>query len=226
MKILLFLTTYLMIMFQTSAQKDWPGIKRYAADNEVRKQTVQKDRVVFMGNSITEAWERIHPEFFTSNPYVCRGISGQTTPQMLIRFRPDVINLKPKVVVILAGINDIAENTGPTTLELIAGNLFSMAELAKANGIKVVLSSVLPATSFSWSPVTDPADKVIELNSMIKDYAKKHKLVYVDYYSPMVNDTRGLKEELGSDSVHPNMKGYQVMEPLVQAAINKAMKKR
>ena len=138
---------------------------------------------------------------------------------MLLRFRQDVIDLKPAVVVILAGINDIAQNTGPITLEAIAGNIFSMAELAKENGIKVVLCSVLPAFDFSWRTGLDPANKVVQLNSMIEAYAKKHHLAYVDYFSSMADTPNGLKKDLGDDGVHPNVEGYMIMEPLIEKAL-------
>jgi lysophospholipase L1-like esterase len=173
-----------------------------------------------MGNSITEGWSRIDPGFFSGKPYVNRGISGQTTPQMLIRFRPDVINLKPAVVVILAGINDIAGNTGPSTLEMIEDNLASMCELSKSNGILVVLSSVLPAFDFPWRPGMQPAEKVVQLNAWIKNYAEKNGCVYLDYFTPMADERHGLKAELTFDGVHPNLAGYKVMEPLVERAIN------
>lgn len=204
---------------------DWANLNKYAAQNAALPKAGKKEkRVVFMGNSITEKWTMIDYSFFESNPYfIGRGISGQTTSQMLIRFRPDVIELNPKAVVILAGTNDIAENQGPATLEQIAGNIFSMAELAKAHKIKVVLCSVLPANAYSWNKDIEPADKIIELNKMIQAYAKKHKIVYVDYYSAMVDDQKGLKKEYGRDSVHPNLEGYKIMEPLVLAAIKKVI---
>ena len=181
-------------------------------------------RVVFMGDSITDAWGRNYGKFFPGKPYVNRGISGQTTPQMLIRFRPDVIALKPKAVVILAGTNDISGNTGPATLEEIEGNLTSMAELAKANGIKVVFSSVMPVTD-AIKPQTErrPPEKIKALNAWIKDYAAKTHAVYLDYYSAMVDDKGMLKTELTYDGLHPNDAGYQLIEPLAQKAIDAAL---
>jgi lysophospholipase L1-like esterase len=176
-----------------------------------------------MGNSITEGWINTCPEFFAGKSYVNRGISGQTTPQMLVRFRPDVINLKPAVVVILAGTNDIAGNTGPSTLEMIMDNLISMAELAKANQIKVVLSSVLPVFDYPWKPGLQPAEKIIALNVMIKNYAEKNGFVYLDYFSATVDERKGLKKELSGDGVHPNEAGYKIMAPLAEAAIKKAL---
>jgi len=147
-----------------------------------------------MGDSITEFWKVNDGAFFNSNPFIDRGISGQTTPQMVLRFRQDVIDLKPSVVVILAGINDIAENTGPITLDQIMGNIISMVELAKANNIKVVLCSVLPANQFNWNPKIKPAEKVIALNEMIQNYATKNNITYVDYYTAMVDDQKGLQK--------------------------------
>jgi len=174
-----------------------------------------------MGNSITEGWLNIRPEFFAEKPYVNRGISGQTTPQMLLRFRQDVINLKPHAVVILAGINDIAGNTGPSTIDMIFNNIVSMSELAKANNITVIICSVLPAYNFPWRPELKPAEKVVALNALLKEYATKQKIVYVDYFTAMANDLNGLKKNLGSDGVHPNVAGYLVMEPLLEKAINR-----
>ncbi len=176
-----------------------------------------------MGDSITEFWSVTSPDFFTGKPYVNRGISGQTTPQMLIRFRPDVIALKPAVVVLLAGINDIAGNTGPSTLEMITDNIFSMAELAKANHIKVILCSVLPAFDFPWKTGLKPAEKVVELNKMIKQYADANGILYLDYYSAMANDQKGLKADYSGDGVHPNKTGYEIMNPLVEKAIAKVL---
>ncbi|HEX3007628.1 MAG TPA: SGNH/GDSL hydrolase family protein, partial [Bacteroidales bacterium] len=180
----------------------------------------------FMGNSITEGWSRTDPDFFKDKPYVNRGISGQTTPQMLIRFKPDVVHLQPRVVVINAGINDIAGNTGFSTLEMIEDNLSSMCEIAKANGIKVVIASVIPAYDFPWRPGMEPAEKVVELNKWIKAYADKNGHTYLDYFTPMADDRHGLKAEYTRDGVHPNLAGYKVMEPLVESAIARALKSK
>ncbi|MDW7691178.1 SGNH/GDSL hydrolase family protein [Flammeovirgaceae bacterium SG7u.111] len=207
-------------------EQDWANLGKYAEANaKLAAPSPEENRVVFMGNSITEKWETYDSAFFATNPYINRGISGQVTSQMLLRFRPDVIELQPKVVVILAGTNDIAQNKGPISIEQIAGNIFSMAELAKANGIKVVLAAALPATSYSWRPNIKPADSIVALNKLIKKYAKENKLVYVDYYKPMVNKEKGLKKEYGRDSVHPSLEGYKVMESLVVKAITKALNK-
>jgi lysophospholipase L1-like esterase len=175
---------------------------------------------VYFGDSITEGWGTIYPEFFVGKTYIHRGISGQTTPQMLLRFRTDVIELKPKIVVILAGTNDIAGNTGPATLEMILGNLISMCELAKANGIKVILCSVLPAYDYPWKSGLEPADKIIALNKMIIKYAKANDIASVDYYSSMVDNRKGLKSIYSQDGVHPNKEGYRVMGPIVETTIS------
>lgn len=200
---------------------DWPDLRRYRSENAALKPGEYK--VVFMGNSITDNWIQTRPDFFSTNKYLDRGISGQTTPQMLIRFRQDVIDLKPKVVVILAGINDIAGNTGPSTLEMIEDNIASMAQLAKSNGIKVVLSSVLPAYSFPWRPGIDPIQKIIDLNKWIKEFANKNNFIYLDYYSAMVDERKGLPAKYSTDGVHPNAAGYSIMEPLAEKAILKAL---
>jgi len=223
MRIVNVLLLFLVVLEYVIAQdydQDWPNLNRYKNENAKLILTdSNKNRIVFMGNSITEEWKRFQPEFFSDNKYINRGISGQTTPQMLIRFRPDVIDLKPTAVVILAGINDIAENTGPSTVKMIAGNIISMAELAESNGIKVIISSILPASGFSWSPIHDPPPKILAINTIIKNYAEKNGMTYLDYYSSMVDDQEGLKKEYGLDEVHPNKKGYQVMSMLVEKAI-------
>lgn len=203
--------------------QDWPGLDHFKAENaNVVAITPNEKRVVFMGNSITEGWIGIHPEFFVGKFYFNRGISGQTTPQMLLRFRADVIKLKPRVVVILAGTNDIAGNTGPSTIEMIEDNLISMAQLAKANDIKVILCSVLPVYDYPWKPGLKPAEKIIELNKLIKAYADKSGSIYLDFFSAMVDERNGLKAEYSKDGVHPNEAGYNVMEPLTEIAISKA----
>ena len=210
-----------MLFTTLSFGQDWANLKRFQQENsELMLSKAHEHRVVFMGNSITEGWLSIRPEFFKNKPYVNRGISGQTTPQMLLRFRQDVIHLKPSTVVLLAGINDIAENTGPSTIEMIANNIISMAELAKANQIKVIICSVLPANNFPWRKGIKPAEKVRKLNLILQLYSYKNKLAYVDYYSAMVNDSHGLKKELGEDGIHPNKKGYLIMEPILEKAIN------
>ena len=187
----------------------------------------KENRVVFLGNSITEGWVREDPSFFSQNPYIGRGISGQTTPQMLIRFRQDVLDLKPKVLVISAGINDIAENTGPYDPAFTLGNIASMVELAKAHKIKVVIASIHPAFAFPWNPsIQDVPNKVIRLNEQLKDYAQKNKLVYLDYHTAMKDSRNGMGKELAEDGIHPTLAGYKVMEPLAQKAIEQALKQR
>jgi lysophospholipase L1-like esterase len=226
MKTKLIVTSLLLVAATASAQnKDWPGIGRYEnANSTTPPATKGKVRVVYMGDSITDAWINNDSTFFKSNNYIDRGISGQTTGQMLVRFREDVINLKPDAVVILAGINDIAENNGPSKLEDVMGNIMSMAELARANKIKVVLSSVLPAAEFPWRKTIDPKPKVKALNDMIKDYAGKNNFVYLDYFTPMVDENQGLPKRLSGDGVHPNLDGYKIMEPLAQKAVAAALK--
>jgi acetyl esterase/lipase/lysophospholipase L1-like esterase len=206
---------------------DWANLKRFQEENKkVMAPKANENRVVFMGNSITIGWQNVNPSYFEGKPYINRGISGQTTPQMVLRFKQDVIDLNPKVVVILAGINDIAGNTGPITLEQTRDNIIAMAQLARVNGIKVVLSSVLPAYDFPWRPGMEPATKVVALNKMIKAYADKNNIVYLDYFSAMANERNGLKKELGDDGVHPNLSGYKIMEPLAEKAIAEALKRK
>jgi lysophospholipase L1-like esterase len=206
-------------------KNDWPNFKRYREANEkLGLPAANEERVVFMGNSITDGWIGISPEFFKGKPYVDRGIGGQTTPQMLVRFRADVINLKPKVVLILGGTNDIAGNTGPSTLEMIENNLASMAELGKANGIKVILCSILPVYDYPWKPGLEPAEKIVTVNQWMKEYAAKNGCDYLDYFSSVVDNRKGMKIEYSKDGVHPNKEGYKVMEVLAEEAINKALK--
>jgi lysophospholipase L1-like esterase len=213
--------------------KDWPALGRYHDDNtKVGLPSKDQQRVVFMGDSITDGWDSPNMGgFFPGKPYVNRGISGQTTPQMLIRFRPDVIDLKPRVVVILAGTNDIAGNTGPSTLEAIEANLTSMAELARANGIHVVFSSLLPVSDYELrdgkpiiQTVRRPPAQIIALNNWMKDYAARNHHTYLDYFSAMVDAKGFLKDELSNDGLHPNAQGYAVMNPLAEAAIQSSFK--
>ncbi len=201
---------------------DWAHLKKYEQSNSELKKINDPNRVVFMGNSITEGWSNFDKDFFINNLFINRGIGGQTTPQMLIRFKPDVVNLNPKAVVILAGINDIAENTGPITLENIAENIISMAEIAKANGIKVLICTTLPAIDFPWSPGMEPGPKVIKLNSILKVYCDSNDITYVDYFSAMSDEKGGLKVPeytTADDLVHPNLAGYKVMEKIILKAL-------
>ena len=204
---------------------DWANLQRYRAANDtLRAPATAERRVVFMGNSITDSWAKFFPQMFAGKPYIGRGISGQTTPQMVVRFRQDVIALKPAVVVILAGTNDIAGNTGPSTLEMIEDNLMSMTELARANNIRVVLSSVLPAYDYPWKRGLEPAPKIVALNGWIKSYAARVGAVYLDYHSAMADARQGLRAELTSDGVHPNEAGYRLMAPLAEAAIAQSLR--
>ena len=213
-----------LVMFISANGQDWANLEQFRADNaKIGLANANEDRVVFMGNSITIGWLNTVPEFFNNKPYINRGISGQTTPQMLLRFRQDVIALQPKVVVILAGTNDIAGNTGPSTLEMIADNIKSMSELAAAHGIKVVISSVLPAYDYPWKPGLEPSQKIVALNKMLKEYAAQNGHVYLDYFSVMVDERDGLPKKYAHDEVHPTKLGYEVMAPLAEAAITKAL---
>ncbi len=212
---------------QAELLNDWASLGRYREANaRLGPPAPGEDRVVFLGNSIFDSWARYLPAEFPGRPYIDRGISGQTTPQMLVRFRQDVISLRPKVVVILAGTNDIAGNTGPSTLQMIEDNLASMAELARANGIRVVLASVLPTLDYPWRRGLEPAPKILELNAWMKDYAAAHAVVYLDYHSAMADERQGLRSELTTDGVHPNEAGYRVMAPLTERAIEEALRGR
>jgi lysophospholipase L1-like esterase len=212
--------------------RDWAALARYReANRSLLAAPREKSRVVFMGDSITDSWPQPRfGEFFVGKPYVGRGISGQTTPQMLIRFRPDVIDLKPSVVVILAGTNDIAGNTGPISNEEIQSNLMSMSELARAAGIRVVLSSILPVSAYHTAPTGTPQttlrpmDRIRSINDWMNKYAAAERHVYLDYFPAMVDDKGVLREELSADDLHPNAKGYAVMGPLAEAAILQAQR--
>lgn len=211
---------------------DWPALGRYRdANRALPAPAAGEPRVVFMGDSITDAWQQPRFSFFPGKPYVDRGISGQTTPQMLVRFRRDVIELKPKAVVILAGTNDIAGNTGPMSDEDIEANLASMSELAHANNIKVVLSSITPVSAYHTAtpravPQTTarPMARIQKLNDWMKSYAAAHDDTYLDYFSAMTDQSGLMRTELTEDDLHPNAKGYEIMAPLAQAAIDKALK--
>lgn len=206
--------------------QDWPNLAEFHEANAALEAPKEgEERIVFMGNSITIGWINSRPEFFEGKPWINRGISGQTTPQMLVRFRQDVIDLHPKAVVLLAGTNDIAGNTGPSTIPMIMDNIKGMAEMAHANGISVILSSTLPAYDYPWRPGLEPAPKIMELNKMIKAYCEEQGHIYLDYFTAMVDERNGLPKKYAEDEVHPTVEGYKVMEPLVEAAIAKALKK-
>jgi len=214
-------------MGNSTKAQDWPNLNKYKKANAILDETeTSENRIVLIGDSITEFWGTIHPEFFAGKSYINRGISGQTSPQMLLRFRADVIALKPKIVVILAGVNDIAGNTGPVTLEMITNNIFSMTDLAKAHNIKVLLCSVLPAADFPWKPNQEPADKIIALNALLTDYANANAIPFIDYHTAMADDRNGLPLAYSDDGVHPNKAGYAVMAPLLETAIQLALAKR
>jgi acetyl esterase/lipase/lysophospholipase L1-like esterase len=214
--------------FENLLHTDWPWLTKYAdANTKVAPPAPGEKRVVFMGNSITENWGNMDTTFFRSNHYISRGIGGQVSSQMLVRFREDVINLHPMAVVLEAGTNDIAENRGPISLEDIFGNIVSMCQLARASGIKVIIGSVLPASEFSWHTGLQPAEKIIALNNMLREYAAKNQIIYVDYWSALVNDKKGMKPELTLDGlVHPNLAGYKIMEPLVMKGISETLARK
>lgn len=207
-------------MTDEQMHNDWACLSRYAKANQILGPAAGEKRVVFFGDSITDAWPL--DKYFPGKPFVNRGISGQTTPQMLLRFRQDVVALKPHVVVILAGTNDIAGNTGPETADQIAGYIQSMIELAEANHIKVVLSSVLPARDYPWRPGKNPVSKIPELNEKYKGLVKKYKLVYLDYFSHLVDQSGGMKASCTNDGVHPTDAGYRIMAPLALKAVEEA----
>lgn len=217
------LLTVIFMMNSLNAQ-DWPNFKEFQEANARLPQVKQNEkRVVFMGNSITIGWLQTHPDFFKNKPYVNRGISGQTTPQMLVRFRADVVDLDAAAVVLLAGTNDIAGNTGPVTLEMILDNIKSMTEIAQANNIKVILCSVLPAFDYPWRPGLAPNVKIPKLNKMIKRYAEESGAYYLDYFTALEDGNNGMIKEYTTDGVHLTLEGYQVMEPLVENALQKVL---
>ena len=218
-----FLTILIFLgMCKNMNAQDWPNLKKYKEENSLLLNEKRDLEVVFMGNSITEGWPKA---FFGNTSYVNRGISGQTTPQMLLRFRQDVINLDPKVVVILAGTNDIAGNTGPMSLEQIKENIQSMVELAQANGIIPIVCSVLPAYDYPWRPGLRPNVQIPKLNAMLKEMAQKKKVHYLDYFSKMADERMGLPAELAKDGVHPTTEGYGIMQTLVEKAVQEVLKK-
>jgi lysophospholipase L1-like esterase len=204
------------------SDKDWAQFNKYEKSNELVKHLPQKERnVVFMGNSITEGWYRYDSAFFTDNKFIDRGISGQTTSQMLVRFRKDVIDLHPSYVVILAGTNDIAQNQGFISLENIFGNIVSMCELAVTHKIKPIICSVLPVYDYPWRKGLSPNEKIPALNEMLTKYAKENKFTYVNYFPEMVDDKNGMQTKLTYDGVHPNKEGYAVMEKILLPILKK-----
>ena len=214
-RILLILALSAITFCGYAQKKDWAQFGRYEKSNtEVLARDVRPD-VVFMGNSITDGWARQDPKFFEENNFVGRGISGQVTAQMLARFRSDVLNHKPKYVVILAGTNDIAMNQGFVSLDHIFENIVSMAELAKANKIIPVICSVLPADHYFWRPSVKPAEDIVKLNEALKEYADSKKIQYIDYYSVLADENGGLPKQHAEDGVHPNLSCYKIMEKIV-----------
>jgi len=206
---------------------DWAALTKYQKENELLPAPTRKEkRVVFLGSSIFEFWKQKDPEYFSRNTYVDRGISGQISPQLLIRFRQDVINLKPKAVIILAGSNDIAGNTGHVTIDKIMDNIKSMAELARLHHIKVILCKYLPVYEYPWNKQIKAADIIVDLNEKIETYAKERNYTILDYWTPLVDERKGQRAELTVDGVHPNLAGYKIMEGVTDIAIKKALKNR
>ena len=210
---------------EDSKSLDWANLARYEDDNlKVGLPKKDERRVVFMGDSITEEWSNLYPEYFNEKGYINRGIGGQTTPQMLIRFKPDVVDLKPEIVVILAGTNDIAGNTGPSNAKMITDNIFSMAEIAKAYQMKVVLSSILPVYEYDWArEIKDPPSTIQAVNDALKQYASDQGLIYLDYFSSMVDERQGLNSDYTSDGVHPNESGYILMSSLAEEVLSELL---
>ena len=212
-------------LMEDNKSLDWPNLSRYQDENRsVGIPEKGKQRVVFMGDSITEEWSNLYPDYFDTKGYINRGIGGQTTPQMLIRFKPDVIDLEPDIVVILAGTNDIAGNTGPSNVKMITDNIFSMTELARAHQIKVVLSSILPVFEYEWAKeIKDVPATIDSVNDELKKYVNDHGLVYLDYFSPMVDQRKGLNKDYTYDGVHPNQDGYILMSSLAQKVLSRLL---
>ena len=212
-------------LMEDNKSLDWPNLSRYQDENRsVGIPEKGKQRVVFMGDSITEEWSNLYPDYFETEGYINRGIGGQTTPQMLIRFKPDVIDLEPDIVVILAGTNDIAGNTGPSNVKMITDNIFSMTELARAHQIKVVLSSILPVFEYEWAKeIKDVPATIDSVNDELKKYVNDHGLVYLDYFSSMVDERKGLNKDYTYDGVHPNQDGYILMSSLAQKVLSRLL---
>lgn len=225
-KTLFYFLLVTLLMTKISHAQDWANIKYCQNENaKLGLPSPGENRILFMGNSITEAWKNFSPSLFSDRSYINRGVSGQTTPQILARFQSDVIDLQPTILIILAGTNDIAGNTGPITIKEIGDNIKSMVEQAKSNGIQVILSSVLPVYDYPWNTGIKPADKIIMLNEILKNYAEQNKIFYLDYFSSMVDERNGLKGAYSNDGVHPNEEGYKLMTKLVKKAIDTILSK-
>ena len=206
----------------TDIHTDWPNLAKYRKPNEKLKgSSSREDRIVLVGDSITEGWTEFNPGFFQENNMVNRGISGQTTPQMLIRLKQDAIHLDPKIIIINGGTNDIWGNTGPSTPDMIIDNLCSMAEITAKKNIQVVLSTILPVYQYpDRDDIIDPPKTISFINSVLQDYCKKNSLAFLDYFSPMADEKKGLRSDYGTDGVHPNKQGYSVMEQVVRETIS------
>ena len=201
-------------------ERDWANFSRYSKSNAevlaAQKAGAKKPVAVFMGDSITDAWASDDPSFFADNNFIGRGISGQTSSEMLVRFRKDVLDLQPKYVLILAGTNDMAQNNGYISIDDTYGNIVSMCEIAKLHKVKPVICSIIPASSFGWRKhLGDRSNDIITLNNMLKAYAARNHFKYIDYHSALKDEANGLQTALGKDSVHPNLFGYQIMEKIV-----------
>ena len=209
------------IATQASEELDWANLDKYREDNlKIKNSKQSRGIIVFIGDSITEEWVNSNPEFFKKNNFINRGIGGQTTPQMLIRFKPDAVHLSPRMIIINAGTNDIAGNTGPSKPEMVIDNICSMAEIAIKNNIDVALSSILPVYKYPWNDqIVDPPETISLINSTLAEYCKKNSLIYIDYYSSMADDKKGLKSAYGHDGVHPTKEGYGAMEKIVKDTV-------
>ena len=225
MKKTAFIILMLTMSFYGFSQEDWFGFNRYRADNERIIESGEFPEVVFMGNSITENWAYFHPDFFSGHNYCGRGISGQTSAQMLMRFTADVIDLHPKAVVIMAGTNDVAHNTYWVEPSKVVDNVVAMCLLARANGIVPIISSIPPCASFRWNPeIKDAAQTIVDINKKLRAYAEANGIVYVDYHTGLADDQDGFKKSLSDDGCHPNPDTYFIMEELVLQAISRAVK--
>ncbi|REC77610.1 hypothetical protein DRF60_11555 [Chryseobacterium elymi] len=225
--ILLAIALLLSELINAQSAVDFANLAKYKDDNTTILNAKKKVDVVFIGNSITEGWVKSHPEFFSENNYIGRGIGGQTSSQMLLRFQNDVVALKPKLVIINAGTNDIAQNTGTYDQDFTFSNIKAMADIARINGIKVIIASVLPAASFPWrKEITEIPQKVDALNNRLRQYSHSNKLVFVDYNTAMRDSKGGMREGLSKDGIHPESAGYSIMEPLIKSAIHKVLGKK